>query len=69
MALWGDSGLSDSVEKDEVPYCISVSVLFFNGVTSVALLSVSIMAMMCLYPHWEWKGYCPVWYKYVLYLA
>ena len=46
--------------------CISVSVLFFIGATSVVLLFISTITMMYLYPCWEWKGKRPVWSEYFL---
>ena len=48
------------------PICISVSVLFFNQETSVALVSTYTMTMMYLYPLWEWNGKYLVWSEYVL---
>ena len=35
------------------PRCISVYVLFFNGVTSMALVSTYTLTIIYLYPCWE----------------
>ena len=51
------------------PLCTSVPVLFFNGVTRVALVLTSIMTMMHMYPRWEWNGKRPVWSEYFLFFA
>ena len=48
---------------------IAVSVMFCIDVTSVALLLISTMTMIYLYPCWEWKGERPVWSEYVLCFA
>ena len=51
------------------PRCILVSVMFFYGVTSVALVSTSTINIIYLYPRWELKGKRLVWSEYVLFLA
>ena len=51
------------------PRCISVSVLFFYGVTSVALVITSTITIMYLYPRCLLKGKRPVWSENIFLLA
>ena len=49
--------------------CISVSVLFFKGVTSVFFVLTYTMTMIYLFPRWEWNGKRTFYSEYVLLFA